>query len=442
MHTPFTIRKAFKNGIAKFTEIKTVVEITGVYKEAGEILYNIFYKTSNIKFYFDYLIDRETNDKITILVSEEKRALLKNQKAYKLRCFADVRNDKESTVKLFLFVEEVIDDETTNFGIVIDPEKKRVAHVKSEMLRNFRLEKIQQDVSLALKIRIQKQELPKVALVQPLVNKTLKDIKGCLGQHYDKYNFVDFRVNIKNEQEVIKTLKKIDSERNFNLIGLFRGGGEEEDFDVFDSIEMGVAVIDLQTPFVMAVGHADDEPFAQKVSDRSFNTPSDFGSYLKDVYVNSGREDDLTEREKTLNNFQDDLNAKRVELQKKESALYEQARNIQNQSSLSKEAFEELATTEEDLKTALGKLETAEKEKLTLIQHNQETQKQIELSGNKIRTTKYAVIAALLVSIFVGVAAYFITKYFFDAPEAAKIVFTDTNSNLKPSSNVSSSKNK
>lgn len=440
MHTPFTIKRAFRDGIVKFTEIKTVVEITGIYQDSGEKIYKHFYKNSLQEFLYDYVIDQDTKDKISILISEEKRFSLKNGRIYCFRCFADLRVESEATVKLLLFVEEVIDREASDFEYVSDPQKQETANIKSEMIRRFRSENLQKNVSLILKVKLQKHEKPKIALVQPLVNKTLNDIKGCLGQHYDKYIFEHFKVSFKSEQQIMKALKDLDSEGDFNLIGLFRGGGEEEDFEVFNSIGMGETVMQLRTPFVMAVGHADDEPFAQRVADRAFNTPADFGSYLNDTYVNSGREDDLSNLEKTLNDYREDLNAKRTELQIKEKALSERAANLERQFNFSKIENSEDETVQINLNLAKEQLHRAEEEKSILSQQIRKIQEKTESGGKKTRAVKYKIAAALLAGMAFGAGTYPLTKYLFDVPEAPKAIFTNSNSKLSP--NVSNSKNK
>ncbi len=240
MHTPFTIEQAFSNALKKLTEVETVVEITGFYGMTGKIPYQHYYRDFKQEIYYDELKDPESNHKATILVTEDKRALLTDGRICKLRCLADFKVDRKCQVQLVLIVEEVRD-----LGITINPAKKESARRKSEIIKAFRTGNRQENVSLLLKTLIKKKHLPSVALVQPKINQTLDDVKETLGEHFDKYIFNHFKVNILNEQEIIKTLKEIDSERNFNLIALFRGGGKIDDFNVFDTPAMGEVISEL-----------------------------------------------------------------------------------------------------------------------------------------------------------------------------------------------------
>ncbi len=190
MHTPFTIEEAFTNALRKLTEVETVVEITGFYKMTGKVLYSYHYRGFKEKFYFDELKDSESVHKTTILTTEDKRALLTDGRNCKLRCLVNFRVDRSCQVQLLLIVEEVIDLELT-----IDPEKEKTTVRKSEIIKVFRTENRQENVSLMLKTLIRKKQLPSIALVQPQVNVTLDDIKETMGEHLDKYNFKDFKLN-------------------------------------------------------------------------------------------------------------------------------------------------------------------------------------------------------------------------------------------------------
>jgi len=178
--------------------------------------------------------------------------------------------------------------------------------------------------------------------------------------------------------------------------------------------------VSLYTPFVLAVGHAGDEPFAQRVSDRSFPTPGDLGSYLKEMYVNSGREDDFTEQENELRIFRKQLNAERIELRVKDDELSKKADYLENETNTFIEKDKELILVKEE---------------------NTKLKQQNDLNTIKNKRHKYQVAAALLFSLLLAAATYFSTAYFFNDSKTPNI-YTNVNSNMKTTSNFSNSKNK
>jgi hypothetical protein len=75
-------------------------------------------------------------------------------------------------------------------------------------------------------------------------------------------------------------LQELDKEQDYDLIVLYRGGGSG--LEIFDDLDIARAVTSLKTPFVTAIGHANDTPFIQDVADGAYITPTDFGMYLKE----------------------------------------------------------------------------------------------------------------------------------------------------------------
>jgi hypothetical protein len=175
MFTPSTIGLEFKNTIRKLTELKTVIEITGVYFDRKGHAYG--------EVYYDKLKDRDNNEDITLLVPKDKKALLTDGNGYKLRCLVKYKLSSERSIELLLNVEEIIDKE-----IGVDPRKQETIRKKCAILNTFH-SRTYDNLSLLLKSEIRKKHLPTIALIQPLKNDTLDDIKAGLGEYWDKYSF-------------------------------------------------------------------------------------------------------------------------------------------------------------------------------------------------------------------------------------------------------------
>jgi len=140
MHTPFTIGRAFEDNIKKITQLKTIIEITGVYCDNEGKLFG--------KFYYDKLKTLEKDEVVTLLVPVDKKALLIDGKIYKLRCLVEPKVKNNCVAELLLKVEEIINQETG-----FDPRKRETILQKSEILKTFHSRK-QENISLLLKTQM------------------------------------------------------------------------------------------------------------------------------------------------------------------------------------------------------------------------------------------------------------------------------------------------
>ncbi len=152
MFTPSTIGLEFKNTIKKLTEIKTVIEIAGVYFDRGKPIYG--------EFYYDKLKDYDNDDSVTLIVHRDKKPLLTDGKGCKLRCLVSYKVTSERSVEMLLKVEEIINKE-----IKVDPRKQEMIRKKGEILKFFH-SKTHNNLSLLLRSEIKKNQLPSIALVR------------------------------------------------------------------------------------------------------------------------------------------------------------------------------------------------------------------------------------------------------------------------------------
>jgi exonuclease VII large subunit len=82
----------------------------------------------------------------------------------------------------------------------------------------------------------------------------------------------------------------------------------------------------MNTPVITAVGHAGDHPFIQSVADRSFDTPSALGTYLRQIALSTfqgeSKERSFIEREKQYQQEISGLKSANAKLQKENKDLY------------------------------------------------------------------------------------------------------------------------
>ena len=75
--------------------------------------------------------------------------------------------------------------------------------------------------------------------------------------------------------EIIDALRRLDGDREVDVIVIARGGGSLEDLLPFSNEELIRAVAACRTPVVSAIGHEQDSPLLDYVADLRASTPTD-----------------------------------------------------------------------------------------------------------------------------------------------------------------------
>jgi exonuclease VII large subunit len=83
--------------------------------------------------------------------------------------------------------------------------------------------------------------------------------------------------NCSSSEEIAKVLVNIDSDK-FDVVVLYRGGHEDLAMNMFSDEKIIDAIVDLEIPLCVALGHEIDRPFVYALADLEFSTPSSFGT--------------------------------------------------------------------------------------------------------------------------------------------------------------------
>jgi exodeoxyribonuclease VII large subunit len=75
-------------------------------------------------------------------------------------------------------------------------------------------------------------------------------------------------------REVARALRRLDAERDVDVIVLARGGGSLEDLAAFSDESVCRAIAHCATPVVSAIGHEQDAPLSDLVADVRASTPT------------------------------------------------------------------------------------------------------------------------------------------------------------------------
>ena len=224
------------------------------------------------------------------------------------------------------FLEKKLKEENCSFEIqfkVIDvlQEEEETQQIDTNIEKIANLLKLKSDkgfknIELLLKDKLRNDEKPKIFLIYGNTAIVDEDINIAIQVSRIKYDISENRINLSNKDEIINILKDNDS-KDLDVIAIVRGGGHG--LGIFEDIEIGESVINLKTPFITAIGHANNNLLIEKLADKSFITPTAFGNYLKDIYENVNKEitnSDAKNMEKFKKSYDEDKNKEITNLKK------------------------------------------------------------------------------------------------------------------------------
>lgn len=96
------------------------------------------------------------------------------------------------------------------------------------------------------------------------------------------FEITDFTCNITSATSILQKLQELKP-MHFDIIALVRGGGDRQSFDVFSDVDLANEFINLESITITALGHTVDESLLDKLADRRFHVPHDYGDGLHKI---------------------------------------------------------------------------------------------------------------------------------------------------------------
>jgi len=264
IYSPAAVLNIFNNSIS-LKQTQRIIQLRGIFVMGK----GAFYYGS----YYDSLRDESTDAQITLVVPALIRNELQNNKTVTINGYITRRVvNNASRIEIQLTVTELVGQTQNKYS---DEELKRIEIQQMKAAAGFR------DVQGWIKEQILLERPFKIGVI---IGKTAiidNDIKHQLRESIAFYQLDFHRINLSSEAEILSTLKQLD-ETGTDIIVVSRGGGEN--LEIFNKLSTAEQAIALKAFFVTAIGHKDDVTLLQKVADKAFITPSEFGQFLNDTY--------------------------------------------------------------------------------------------------------------------------------------------------------------
>jgi exonuclease VII large subunit len=270
IYSPSAVLNLFNNAIS-VSQVKKLIQLKGIFQLGKGHNYS--------GYYYDSLRDESSDAQLIIVVPALIRNGLEAGKTITVNGYITRKVvNNASRIDLQLTITEVVAQTHNKYS---EDELLAIEILQSKASKGYR------DVHSWIKERIINERPFKIAVIIGRTAIVDNDIKHQLRESIGFYTLDFHRVSLSSEIEIVMNLSALEKQ-GYDIIAISRGGGEN--LEIFNKPSLVRHFIKLQALFVTAIGHKDDVTLSQKVADKAFITPSEFGQFLNDTYNHTTEE--------------------------------------------------------------------------------------------------------------------------------------------------------
>ena len=367
VYKPSEIIGIFNSILAKQSVNAQVVYLRGVYLASGRQSYS--------GYFYDTLRDEDRQEEITMYVTQQQRENLKNGNLVNVGGVLGRNVNNRGQIQIILNVSRI---EVVQEQAIDENEIKRMELRQKKSSEGFK------NVDSILEQLLFVDQRPRVALLFATSSITMSDFEAGINAAKSAIDFVEYRANFSNANELVGTLQSLDK-GGFHVIALVRGGGAR--IESLDDISVLERIVSMNTPIIGAIGHVEEKIFIKQLVDKCAPTPNGLGQYFSEM-VESVSEKKTKSRaaltEQIKKQFKDQLEASQKqnkELQEKLKVLTKaQEESVKAQQEATKKHNEQVQAAQKQNKELQEQLKGIQKShqeqiaKLTEAQNKQQEQ--------------------------------------------------------------------
>ena len=355
-------------------------------------------------FYYDFIYSESSPVSIGVKISSLLRTKIINNEAYVLRGFIE-KKIKNSSIELVFVVDEIIQQEEKT--------------ISEEDLQKFeiiqkKLNQESKDLETFIREKLSKKETIRIANIYGHNAIVQRDFYEGLEIASNDFLIEDYTCNITSSTSIFDKLSEIKI-KDYDIIGIVRGGGDKQSFDAFDDVKLANYFISINSLTITAIGHTVDETLLDKLSDKRFNLPLDYGVGLNKIIekltleksnsraalINEVKLDVTKQFNEQVKTLETQLNKRNLEFKTHQDSSQKTIKDLTDEiQKMNKSRSDEIEKTKKDLAEIYQKNSTISienernKNKLELQQLNQEI---TNLKNTKNEGTPFIVYIILLV---------------------------------------------
>lgn len=363
VYKPSEIIGIFNSILAKQSVNAQVVYLRGVYLASGRQSYS--------GYFYDTLRDEDRQEEITMYVTQQQRENLKNGNLVNVGGVLGRNVNNRGQIQIILNVSRI---EVVQEQAIDENEIKRMELRQKKSSEGFK------NVDSILEQLLFVDQRPHVALLFATSSITMSDFEAGINAAKSAIDFVEYRANFSNANELVGTLQSLDK-GGFHVIALVRGGGAR--IESLDDISVLERIVSMNTPIIGAIGHVEEKIFIKQLVDKCAPTPNGLGQYFSEM-VESVSEKKTKSRaaltEQIKKQFKDQLEASQKqnkELQEKLKVLTKaQEDSVKAQQEATKKHNEQVQAAQKQNKELQEQLKGIQKSHQEQIAKLTEAQKQ------------------------------------------------------------------
>ncbi len=246
-------------------------------------------------YYYDNLKSIDENRVIRTKISSQLRATLTDNVVYVFKGYIEKRINF-SNIELILSVNEVLRKEE---NAINEEDVKRFEKLQKKVASGFR------DVEAMVKEHIYNGRKLRIANLYGTTAIVGKDFDKGVADAAVRFEISEHRCNFSSKAELISAIQRLKTQ-NYDVIAIVRGGGDRASLEIFNDPELGDTIIGIKPIVVTALGHTVDETLFDKLADKKFALPHDYGNSLK-VWVDQAVEEQTKSKSVFIDQVKKDL---------------------------------------------------------------------------------------------------------------------------------------
>ncbi len=263
IYSPASVIGIFSNAL-KLNATVNLIYLKGRYAFGGGKSYG--------NYYYDLLFSEGDHTSIGIRISSLLRSKITNNEVYTLRGFIE-KSIKNSSIELRFVVDEIVQQEERSIS---EEELERYALIQKK------LESGSKNLETLIRDKMLKDEKVRVANIYGNNAIVQKDFFEGLDVSQKYFDISDHSCNITSSMAIISKLKEI-SALDYDIVALVRGGGDRHSMETFNDLSLSELFITMKPVTVTAIGHTVDETLLDKLADKRFHLPHDYGAGLHTI---------------------------------------------------------------------------------------------------------------------------------------------------------------
>jgi len=402
VYSPSSVIGLFSNAL-KLNATVNIIYLKGRYSFGGGKAYG--------HYFYDLLFSEGDHVSIGVRISSLMRSKMINNELYTLRGFIE-KSIKNSSIELRFVVDEIIQKEERSIS---EEELQRYELIQKKLALGSK------DLETLVRNKMLKNEKVRVANIygnNAIVQKDFAEGMDVSGQYFE---IDDHSCSITSSTAIISKLNEISS-MEYDIVALVRGGGDRQSMETFNNIQLSELFIELNTLTVTAIGHTIDETLLDKLADKRFHLPHDYGAGLhaiaeklshersnsRALLIDEVKKDVSKQFSEQVKTLTEQLSKRNEEFQKLQESSVKQLQDTQkNFAEQERQRKEEMESYKKEMHTLNERnMQSAINEKTASMQARLETLNQDnirlnqELQSSKIDYVK--IIFAFILALVIG----------------------------------------